>query len=117
MEQKYNGQDIFLKYAGFICKIAEGTGDNLLPEDEEEGYVDYFNIEVYKEEYLECPNVIGGGFMMRKTLITDEFYGRDISEVVKEIVKCNGKEDYFDLYLGDSGYEIVEETEFYEEVL
>ena len=40
-ENRYDDLYIFVPVMKQIVRIAEGTGDNLLPEDIEEGYVDY----------------------------------------------------------------------------
>ena len=98
----WNGEDIYISYNGKVLFIAEGTGDNLLPEDEAEGYVDYFNLEVYNEnpdtDLEDYDDTIGGGFMMRKKYIAEEFYGRTVDEVITEVFACNGETDAFDLY-------------------
>lgn len=51
-ESKDNYDDIYIYVSvpnenGYIIYISEGTGDNLLSEDIEEGYVDYINYEIY----------------------------------------------------------------------
>lgn len=99
----WNGEDIYISYDNKVLLIAEGLGDNLLPEDEEEGYVDYFNLEVYNEDKdIEEPeyyaDTIGGGFMMREKLISEELYGKTIDEIVSEVFDCNGDIDAFELY-------------------
>jgi hypothetical protein len=65
-----------------LVMVAEGTGDNLLKEDEEEGYVDYWNIECYGNSGR------GGGFLMRKTLIMED--NPTIEDIIKE---CNDFEE------------------------
>lgn len=99
----WDGKDILIEYGNYVLMIAEGTGENLFPEDTKEGYVDYFNLEVYdRDDYCthKFPdwNCIGGGFMMRKKLIREEFYGRKISDVIDTVFAFNGGEDLFDLY-------------------
>lgn len=61
-----------------LVMVSEGTGDNLLKEDEEEGYVDYWNIECYGNSGRV------GGFLMRKTLIMED--NPTIEDIIKE---CN----------------------------
>ncbi len=61
--------DIFLFVPGTvqIVHITEGTGDNLLPEDIENGYVDY----IYYEQYgigLGVPEVDGGQILLEEPL-------------------------------------------------
>ena len=54
-----------------IIVAVEGAGDNLFPEDEAEGYVDYMMIECYKEEHGTIEVDDGGGQMMSEKLIAD----------------------------------------------
>ena len=65
-----------------LVMVAEGTGDNLLEEDKEEGYVDYW--------YIECFGDTGrdGGLLMRKTLIVKD--NPTIEDIIKE---CNDFEE------------------------
>lgn len=114
----WNGEDIYLAYGDKVLLIAEGTGDNLLDEDAEQGYVDYFNLEVYeaaKFGFNKIGNLdtIGGGFMMRNMMIRDEFYGLPVEEVVSAVFKENGQEDAFDLYAKNlpDEYEILNEED------
>lgn len=58
---------IFVPEAGQIIKISEGSGDNLLQEDMDEGYVDY----IYYEQYgldVDLREVDGG-----MVLLTEPF--------------------------------------------
>ncbi len=109
----WNGEDIYISYNEAVLLIAEGSGDNLTSEDEDEGYVDYFNLELYnKDDSIENPedydDTIGGGFMMRKKLISEELYGKMIDEVVAEVFRCNGDTDAFELYATSKpDYEIL----------
>ena len=112
LSKKYRGEDIFVAYGDYVLLIAEGTGDNLLPEDESEGFVDYFNLEVYKrEEFNEKDSrarEIGGGFMMREHLIADEFYGKTVKEIVDMVVENSGEDDFGELYVTSTPkYEIL----------
>lgn len=54
-----------------IVRIAGGTGDNLLPEDREQGYVDYIYYEQYAilDEFVE----VDGGQVMLKAYIQDKY--------------------------------------------
>ncbi len=51
-----------------LVVISEGSGDNIDDEDLQNGYVDYWYCEVYS--WIEGD--IGGGIMLRKTLIADD---------------------------------------------
>ena len=103
-DEKWLYRDIYLAYNDVVLMISEGSGDNLWPEDEANGYVDYFNLEVYEEKEFDkgylygSLNTIGGGFMMRKKIIRDEFKSATIADVISEVFKENGPEDSFDLY-------------------
>ena len=53
-----------------LITIVEGTGDNLFPEDEAEGFVDYVTTSVY---YVDGEEIVleDGGQMLSKTPIED----------------------------------------------
>lgn len=53
----------------FILAV-EGTGDNLLPEDEEEGYKDYIMATIYKAEDYEFEMIDSPQIMLSK-LVAD----------------------------------------------
>lgn len=59
----YNDIFIFVPSANEIIRISEGTGDNLLPEDIEEGYVDYIIYEQYELD-IDMPESDGGQVML-----------------------------------------------------
>ena len=69
------------KKSGYYYKIEEGTGDNLLKEDLEEGYIDYINYEFYDslEDINENNPHDGGMFLLKK-------YYQDMT--VEEIIAC-----------------------------
>lgn len=54
-----------------IIRISEGTGDNLLDEDIEAGYVDYIYYDQYSRE-IDLPEVDGGQVMLTE-LFRDKF--------------------------------------------
>lgn len=66
----YKEENIYLATPDkkFVVKIFEGSGCNLEPEDEEEGFVDYWCVEGITSEGVEC----GGGFLYVKTSICEE---------------------------------------------
>lgn len=100
----WNGEDICVSYCDVTLLISEGTGDNLLTEDRDEGYVDYFNLVLYKNEDLPSLDDLytafesGGGFMMRDKLISEEFYGKTVEEVIKAVFEANSENDAFELH-------------------
>lgn len=53
-----------------LITIVEGTGDNLFPEDEAEGFVDYVMTSIYHVDGEEIV-LEDGGQMLSKTLIAD----------------------------------------------
>ncbi len=63
----------------FVLKIAEGSGDNLDSDDEDEGYVDYWYLEGYTSDGVNCT----GGMLMRNTLISED--NPTIQQVIDEI--------------------------------
>lgn len=65
----------------FILKIAEGSGDNLDEDDEDEGYVDYWYLEGYTSDGVNCT----GGMLMRETPISED--NPTIQQVIDEIKK------------------------------
>ena len=68
-----------------FVNAVEGTGDNLLPEDREEGYVDYVNITTYQwdgDEFVEDD----GGMMMLTEPFEDE-YGNDDFKLIADTME------------------------------
>ena len=63
----YDDLFIFVPEMKQIVRIAEGTGDNLLSEDQEQGYVDYIYYEQY-ELSQDMTEIDGGQFMLEKML-------------------------------------------------
>ena len=77
---------IWNKDVGFI-RIAEGTGDNLLPEDIDEGYVDYILIDGYEydgTELVEDYYVVDGGQALLTELYQNKF--SNTHEVIKYLI-------------------------------
>lgn len=69
-EKRPEGYDdlfLYIPEARQIIRIAEGTGDNLLEEDTDTGYVDY----IYYDQYMldvDMPNVDGGMVLLKEML-------------------------------------------------
>ena len=53
-----------------LITIVEGTGDNLLAEDEADGFVDYVLTSIYEVDGEDI-NLIDSGQMLSRTLISD----------------------------------------------
>lgn len=77
---------IFVPEKKELIKMEHGTGDNLLPEDIAEGYVDYLLYEQYPEEDkdLEDPDPVSGMVLSKKHIddledfildVLDDAYG------------------------------------------
>lgn len=73
-------KDIFIMVHEQNCgalyfKIAEGTGDNLLDEDIEEGYVDYIYYEMselcVEDGEFTMHNDVDGGMVLCETMVAD----------------------------------------------
>ncbi len=67
----YGDLFLYVPEARQIIRVAEGTGDNLLEEDIDAGYVDY----IYYDQYLldaDMPD-IGGGVVLLKEMLRDKY--------------------------------------------
>lgn len=64
-----------------LVTVYEGTGDNLLDEDMDEGYIDYWNVDVYHKG----EGLVGGGMMLLKELIIDE--NPTLSSIIDKIMR------------------------------
>lgn len=87
-----NEVTIYIPKIGVFMEISEGSGDNLLPEDEEEGYVDYINYEIY--EYVQMGEMknIDGGMLMLTELFVDKYH--EESEFIKDVIQFHYDKDY-----------------------
>lgn len=89
------------KSTGYIYRIAEGTGDNLLQEDIDEGYVDYIYYDYYASfEDIKDDCAYDGGIIYTMKLC------REMSQ--EEFLKrlCNFEViDYNNLEILESNYE------------
>ena len=67
----YGDLFLYVPEARQIVRIAEGTGDNLLGEDTDAGYVDY----IYYDQYMldaDMPDA-GGGMVLLKEMLRDRY--------------------------------------------
>lgn len=67
----YNTIHIYVPEAKQIVRVSEGSGDNLLSEDIDTGYVDY----IYYEQYELGPDIreVDGGMVMLTELFQEKF--------------------------------------------
>ena len=65
-DKRYDDVYIFVPETGEIVMIAEGTGDNLLKEDVEDGYNDYIYYVQYKMELGGISEYEGGQVLMKE---------------------------------------------------
>ena len=70
-----------------IIIISEGTGDNLLDEDIEAGYMDYLNYEVGDVSEMLTNRSIpeDGGMIMYEELIQEKF--KDLKETIPDVLE------------------------------
>lgn len=73
---------IYVPSVNQVIRIAEGTGDNLLDEDIEAGYLDYIYYEQYSVEQ-DMPEVDGGQVMLTN-YITKTF--RSMEEAIPSVL-------------------------------
>lgn len=71
MPEGFNDLYVYVPSVREIVRIAEGTGDNLLPEDTENGYVDYIYYEQYSLD-ADMPKT-DGGQLMTYQLVRDKY--------------------------------------------
>ena len=84
---------VFVPEANQIIKISEGSGDNLLDEDIETGYVDYIYYEQYSVE-TGFPEVDGGMVMLTKLFREQFTCTKDCIPHVLDMAYCNDSLDY-----------------------
>lgn len=65
----------YIPGAGLFVHVAEGTGDNLLDDDIEEGYVDYYMWTTYEAVAYGSPEFkeLDGGQVMLESMCVDAF--------------------------------------------
>lgn len=66
-KESYDGLWIFVPKLQALIHAEEGTGDNLLEEDQENGYVDYVEYQTYRLEN-SCEEDDGGEWMLTELL-------------------------------------------------
>jgi len=86
---------IWNKEVGFI-KINEGTGDNLLPEDEAQGYVDYIMMDFIEYDGIDFYETDGGQVLLTE-MYQDKFENE--TEVVQHLIDCSWIPDVKYVYL------------------
>lgn len=101
---EYPSDKLYLYNGDVIYRVVEGTGDNLWPEDEEKGYVDYWMTEYYDKDGNG-----NGGQWLETRLIRDIDY--TIQGVIDRMYGCDFWEDEWEVLDPDKGYEIFEQYE------
>ena len=96
-KEKYGTDSLYLWDGETLFVIAEGTGDNLIEEDEENGYVDYWMTNWYENDDAD------GGQWMETKLISEIDY--TIQGVIDRIGECD---------LWDSDWVVLPEKVGYE---
>lgn len=76
---------VYMPESGLFINAVEGTGDNLLPEDMEEGYVDYVYITIYKWNGDELEE-FDGSMMLLKEPFEDK-YKNDNEALIKDVME------------------------------
>lgn len=67
---------------GYWFRISEGTGDALMQEDLDQGYVDYIYYDYYQSlEDIKDDNAYDGGMILLKKLYKD----MSLEEVIKKV--------------------------------
>ena len=77
---------IWCKEIGFI-RINEGNGSNLLPEDEEQGFVDYIMVDDMAFDGLYLAEVGNFSVQVMLTEASQEKF-KTVEEVVQHLVEC-----------------------------
>lgn len=102
----YSSDTLYLWDGETIFRIAEGTGDNLLDEDVDAGYLDYWMTESYSFNEDACD----GGQWMETQLIRDIDY--TIQGVIDRLMECDLWDSNWEILDDDTGNELFH---FYEE--
>ena len=81
-----------------IVEFDKGTGDNLLPEDYEAGYVDYIYYTIYDISELDEVIEEDGGMILLERDFFEEFAGEDgevdYNKVADRVMEFTGYGDY-----------------------
>ena len=87
--KEHTGSIYFVnEYETYLYRVTEGTGDNLLPEDKEDGYVDYWLTDFYN---LKEKREGDGGEWLETKLISDRDY--TIGELIERMKECDAPLD------------------------
>lgn len=94
--ERYNGDSLAMliadETATFLFIIEEGTGDNLLDEDIDNGYVDYVNWTAYRlsmDDVLPIFVELDGGMVLSAEHVCD----RTIESICKDVCADFGSAD------------------------
>ena len=95
----YDDLFLYIPEMGQIICISEGSGDNLLPEDIEEGYVDY----LYYDQYglSSCLPEIDGGQILLKEMLRKKY--RCLADCIEDVLEmAYGSDSVGYIILGSS---------------
>lgn len=94
--EKYNGETLAMlvadETATYLFIIEEGTGDNLLDEDFDDGYVDYVNWTMHRMALDDDIPVFvedDGGMVLSKEYVCD----RTVESICKDVCREFGSEN------------------------
>lgn len=106
---------IYLQDKKQIIEYSRGTGDNLLPEDREEGYVDYINYTIYDLDDLDDVKEIDGGLVLltepyneaeaEKQVLCEAGETSTCKYIVLEVADKTNTQDAFKKGYDDGAYE------------
>lgn len=82
-QSNFNDVFIYLPENRVIMRIAEGTGDNLLPEDTKEGYVDYIYYTIHELD-MDFPEY-DGGMMLTTELVREKYVS--LTEAIPDVLE------------------------------
>ena len=106
----WSGEDLYLwNGKDTLFLIAEGTGDNLLDEDVEDGYADYWMTEWFTIN-ADCTLKADGGQWMETELVRDKYH--TVGDVLARLMECDLWEDNWrllDMVTGEELYRRFDE--------
>lgn len=87
LEGNFNTIYVSVPSENMLFRISEGDGSNLLPEDKEEGLVDYVNYDSYIMDAWELEEY-DGGMVMYEELVQEKF--KCLAECIPDVLEQQG---------------------------